>query len=165
MKMMYLLQTVKGLDLGYSFRLFTYGPYDSQVLDDLNFAERDGVVRSETFQWQGGSGYVIKAGPNSEQALSQAKGSLPEFDDALAWVTTQFGSRTASDLEVVSTIIFVDRAYSESGEKISSSELAKRVHEIKPHHSEERISTEISALTHASLLNAVKSRLIASRQQ
>jgi uncharacterized protein YwgA len=35
MKLAFLLQTVRGVPLGYHFRLYTYGPYDGDVLDDL----------------------------------------------------------------------------------------------------------------------------------
>jgi uncharacterized protein YwgA len=155
MKMMYLLQAVKGVELGYSFRLYNYGPYDGQVLDDLNIAEREGVVRSEAFEWQGGSGYVIKSGQNSEQVLQQVQDELKPLDNAIGWVTTQFGNRSASDLEVLSTIIFVDQACKEAGETIRPTELAKRVHEIKPHHAVEKITAELQTLQRGDLLSAV----------
>jgi hypothetical protein len=48
--------------LGYSFRLYTYGPYDSQILEDLKIAEGRGAILCRKFDWQGGTGYEIKAG-------------------------------------------------------------------------------------------------------
>ena len=62
MKPMFFLQELKGLPLGYSFRIYTYGPYDAQVLADLKVAESMEAVRTEYFDWEGGSGYMIKAG-------------------------------------------------------------------------------------------------------
>lgn len=155
MKIMYLLQTVRGVDLGYSFRLYNYGPYDPQVLDDLNIAEREGLVRSEAFDWQGGTGYIIKPGRNADHTIEQAQESLAPVEDAIYWATSNFGNRSASDLEVISTIIFVDRALLEAGKKVPATELTKRVHEIKPHHNAEKIATELSALRQSQLLSAV----------
>jgi hypothetical protein len=155
MKLMYLLQTVRGVDLGYSFRLYTYGPYDAQVLDDLNIAEREGLVRSEAFDWHGGTGYLIKLGQNADQIVEHERNALAPVQDAISWATDNFGKRSASDLEVISTIIFVDRAFSETGEKVTSSKIAQRVHEIKPHHNLEKINAELSALQKSELLNAV----------
>jgi uncharacterized protein len=155
MKIMYLLQAVRGVDLGYSFRLYTYGPYDTQVLDDLNVAEREGIVRSETFDWQGGRGYLIKAGHNADHLVRRSKDALASVQDAIIWAASNFGSRTASDLEVISTIIFVDRAFFEAGEKTSASEVTERVHEIKPHHNREKIAAELSSLRQSQLLRAV----------
>ena len=36
MKYMYLLQTVRGLPLNYRFTLYSYGPFDADVLVDLS---------------------------------------------------------------------------------------------------------------------------------
>ncbi len=93
MKCMYLLQTLAGLKLGYQFRLYTYGPYDGQVLDDLSVAEALGAVRSKAFDWQGGTGYVITAGPSSEAALTRARRYLDSASKAIDWVVNKFGSQ------------------------------------------------------------------------
>ena len=36
MKFLYFLQQVRGVDLGYNFTLYTYGPFDAAVLEDLS---------------------------------------------------------------------------------------------------------------------------------
>jgi hypothetical protein len=60
MKLIYFLQTLKGLPLGYRFRLYTYGPFDPKVLDDLKMAEMSGIVRSSVSSYSGGYGYEIR---------------------------------------------------------------------------------------------------------
>ena len=40
MKLFYFLQELKGVWLGYDFRLFTYGPFDSEVLRAFGNNER-----------------------------------------------------------------------------------------------------------------------------
>ena len=47
MKLCYFLQTLKGVPLGYRFTLYSYGPFDSDVLSDLGTAESRKAVSSE----------------------------------------------------------------------------------------------------------------------
>ena len=42
-KLPYLFQELYGVSLGYDFRLYTYGPFDSDVLHDLGSAESLGA--------------------------------------------------------------------------------------------------------------------------
>ena len=50
------------MPLGYSFRLYTYGPYDPQLLEDLKIAKGRGAILCRKFDRQGGTGYEIKTG-------------------------------------------------------------------------------------------------------
>jgi hypothetical protein len=69
MKFCYLLQTVRGVPLGYRFTLYSYGPFDSSVLSDLGTAESLGAVRSNVVYHSGGYGYRISKGDSSDMAL------------------------------------------------------------------------------------------------
>jgi uncharacterized protein YwgA len=44
-KKIYLLQTLFYVNLGYDFTLYTYGPFTSEILSDLDVAEAMGAVR------------------------------------------------------------------------------------------------------------------------
>jgi hypothetical protein len=57
MKLAYLLQTVKGAPLGYNFRLYTYGPFDGDVLNDIRQAESMHAIVSTMIPFDGGGGY------------------------------------------------------------------------------------------------------------
>ena len=48
MKLLYFLQELKGIPLGYDFRLFNYGPFDSEVLSDLSLACSSNAIVEET---------------------------------------------------------------------------------------------------------------------
>ena len=50
MKICYLLQTLGDVPLGYHFTLYSYGPFDSDVLADLASAEVLGGVSSRVVQ-------------------------------------------------------------------------------------------------------------------
>ena len=46
MKFAYLLKALKCVPLDYRFTLYTYGPFDSDLLDDLSYAEALEAVQS-----------------------------------------------------------------------------------------------------------------------
>src|SRR5262249_29128328 len=105
MKLAYLLQTVKGLPLGYDFRLHTYGPFDNDVLNDLGWAEVLGAVQSEmvTFPSGSGYGYEFTPGANGGFVRQKAKGALSGHEAAIAWALEEFGGRSAAELELLTT--------------------------------------------------------------
>lgn len=145
MKLAFLLQSLRDYPLMYAFKLYTYGPYDSQVLEDLKVAELRGGVRSAVFLWTGGVGYEISAGDDVETLAGGAEFTEKQSDD-LDWVLAEFGSRTAGDLEIASTIVFVDRELHRHGKQSPIEDVVTRVHAIKPHHSVERIQEEARRL-------------------
>ena len=67
MKLAYFLQTVKNVPLGYSFRLYTYGPYDSDVLTHLSQAEAMHAVKSKVVPNPSGYGYEFEPGPKLDE--------------------------------------------------------------------------------------------------
>lgn len=156
MKLMFLLQSVRRVPLGYTFRIYTYGPFDGQVLEDLRTAESQGLVSVNTFDWLGGSGYDISAGEHCGATPPERTPELQPYLADLKWVLDNFGDRTASDLEIIGTIIFVDRSNAIRKQTASRKKLAKLVHAIKPHHAATRIENEIDHLLGQSLLEATK---------
>src|SRR4051812_28508826 len=106
MKLTFFLQEMKGVPLGYSYRIYTYGPYDGQVLADLKMAESLGAVRSEPFDWEGGSGYAIHSGKKLAMSPTDEELFL-KYKDAVDWVAREFGDLSATDLELESTVFYV----------------------------------------------------------
>jgi uncharacterized protein len=70
MKLAYFLQVLKGVPLGYSFRLYTYGLYDAQVLEDLKVGELTDVVRIAEKRTSFGVGSRIEPGPKAERVIA-----------------------------------------------------------------------------------------------
>jgi uncharacterized protein YwgA len=155
MKLTYFLQTLQKVPLNYSFRLYTYGPYEPQVLEDLKVAEVEGAVKSTVVQYPTGYGYEIEPAERADAVIERARHELAEHQAALDSVLVGFGSRTAIDLEMASTIVYVDRASQTSGETLPISDMAARVHAIKPRLSLSRIETEAKSLLAKGLLTAV----------
>jgi uncharacterized protein len=133
MKYVYILQTVKNLPLGFDFTLYAYGPYDGAVLSRLSTAVRWNAVKEslETYP-NGSSGYELEKGEQINSLLDREKLFLEEHSDSLDWVVKEFGHYTAARMELIGTMIYVDREAAESNEKRTVRELIERVLTVKP---------------------------------
>jgi uncharacterized protein len=149
MKLAYFLTTVRDVPLGYRFTLYSYGPFDSSVLQDVDVASNLGALRSQPMSYPTGVGYSIQPANRSEEVESLAKEFLDEHEDDINWVIEEFGKLTATELELASTIVYIDR---ESSGAIAPPELARRVHDVKPHFSIDRILGCAEALKNKHLL-------------
>lgn len=154
MKLTYFLQTLEGMPLGYDFRIYTYGPYDVQVLEDLKIAELVGAVVSHEYAHSYGYGYKIVAGEMVDRII-HSEPKIADHKSSVAWVVSEFGSRTAIDLEMVSTIVFIDRASFDDGENLTTREIATRVKSIKPRLNLNNVENEAEALKAKSFLKSV----------
>lgn len=145
-KAAYFLQTVRNVPLGYHFRLYSYGPYDSAVLDDLDIAETFGKVEVRTVHYPGGYGYEISR-PESSPEISNS--FVEEHSSDIEWVAHEFGSLNAAELELAATALYADRELPNC--RIDS--LVERVYHVKPHFPVEQIKTQVSSLHSKGLLS------------
>jgi hypothetical protein len=155
MKWIYFLRTLRRVPLPYRFRLYTYGPFDSDVIDDLDYARFLGAVESTLVAYPGGRGYEYLPGPKAGEMERRANTFLTQHEEDIDWVLEEFGNRSAGNLEMSSTIVYVDRSLAERGMRSTFAELTRRVHAIKPHLSLDLIGDEARTLGERSLLKAV----------
>ena len=134
MKFMYFLQTLKAVPLGYRFTLYTYGPFDSTALDDLDYAESLGAIQSKMITNPNGFGYEIKPGDPGVRGRIKAKGEvfLSEYRKEIQWVITNFAKYSPSTLELLSTIVYADREATAKKKEVSAEELTQQVLKVKP---------------------------------
>lgn len=152
MKCLYFLQEVEKIPLGYRFRLYTYGPYDPEVLSDLDHAEALGRIQSRLVTFPNGNqGYLYRVA--SAKPKSAPSG---EHRTKIAEVARAFAGRSAGDLEMASTIVFVDRHHQRAGRTVPVEQLIAEVQEIKPHLERDRIRSEIEKLRGMGYLEAVR---------
>src|SRR5580658_6784057 len=85
MKLMFFLQESKGVPLGYQFTLYSYGPFDSDVLADISMAERLNVLRSSTVYYPSGSGYEYSPGTDLNNVKNLAGDFLREHKESIEW--------------------------------------------------------------------------------
>ncbi len=142
MKLAYFLQTAKQVPLGYRFSLYTYGPFDSDVLADLSQVQEMGGVRSKTVMHSAGYGYEITPGDEAETILSKARGYVAQHESKIQEVVGAFSSYTPAQLELASTILFASR----EDTTIDKDALLTRVRKIKPRFSPEQVDREYETL-------------------
>ena len=154
MKFCYLLQTVRKVPLQYRFTLYSYGPFDANVLSDLGTAENIEAVKSEELQYRGGYGYRIRTAERTRATIKAGIGLLEPHARDIDWVIAEFGSLGSADLELESTIVFVDREAARKPEEISIRELASRVKQVKPRFAESYIAEKAVELSAKGMLMA-----------
>ena len=169
MKLCYFLQVLKGVPLGYRFTLYSYGPFDSDVLSDLSTAESLGAVSSVVGYYPGGYGYKIQKSGGNEAVVNLGSHFLAQHRASIDWVLSEFGSLKSAELELQSTIIFVDREADRKSKDLELTRLASQVHDIKPHFSEPSILENVARLYQKGLLVSAKPAVVtattATREQ
>lgn len=138
-KFLYFLQALRDVPLGYRFTLHSYGPFDSDVLADLATAEALGLVESTVVQFPGGYGYEIRPGRHTEWLQKRSAQFLKRYEPEVNWVIQEFGKLGSGDLELVSTIVYVDQEAASNDEELSLEKIAEIVKGIKPHFSSDKI--------------------------
>lgn len=156
MKYAYLLQTVRGVPLGYHFELYNYGPYDGTVLSDLSQATTLKMIKSETILYPSGCGYEYSPNKANELLCGLVRGELSKYEPDINWVLARFGGDSASRLELISTIVFAEREMRRKQQDCQQSELCRRVNRIKPHFSEDVITKTIEELSDEELICVTK---------
>lgn len=153
MKCLFFLKVLKHVPMPYSFSLYTYGPFDSDVLDDLQYAVALGVVEGKLVQYPRARGYEYQGGPNLDEVEKKSKDFLASHEQSIDWVLSEFGTRSALDLEMASTLVYIDRT-THGKKRMRIDDLVRKVHDVKPHLSVETIESEARALKGKGLLEA-----------
>jgi len=152
MKCAYFLQTLRQVPLGYNFTLYSYGPYDKDVLDDLDYAETLGIVEAERVEYRGGYGYKIRPGASVDKAKECAADFLSKYAAEIQSVLQEFGHRGSAELELASTIVYADREAESKSQQIL--DLTRRVREVKPHFTDQQIMAEAVRLQDSGYLRS-----------
>lgn len=155
MKYMYFLQTLRDVPLGYSFSMYSYGPFDSDVLSDLSTAESLNLVSSAAISFYGGYGYRIHPAVGAEGVKHEAQEFLARYKDDIDWVVAEFGNLNSAELELASTIVYVDREFAEIGLPDARAHLVGLVNDIKPHFGTDQIERSVGSLQQKGVLTSI----------
>ncbi len=149
MKYLYILQKVYKLPLGYEYGIYTYGPYASMVMSDINHAEALNIINiGEEDYGDGVRGYSITP---AESADEYEKEINSQYEDAVLQVLKQFADKNAKELELLTTIIYVYSNFKENAWPLE--EVPLDVHQIKPRFSIENITDEYRHLDEIGVLS------------
>ena len=139
MKLLFLLTTIKDVPLGYRFRMYNYGPFDSEVLSDIDYAARLDALSVDMVRYVSGYEYYIRPGPAADEIIDRDKPFVDMHRKDIEWIIGNFASSSAGRLEMLSTIVYVKHKLEVS----STDDLIRVVNEIKPRFSEEMIRVDV----------------------
>ena len=128
-KTVYLLQELEGVDCGYDFSLYTYGPFAVEVLNDLDYVSALGgvlVTRDAVGR------YDIQPGPKNAEIIDASRTFLDKHCRAIDRTISAFGRYRAKELELRATIVYVARHTPRQDAPSIEEEISSTVHEIKP---------------------------------
>jgi hypothetical protein len=148
MKILFFLQESRGVPLNYQFSLYSYGPFDSDVLADISSAERLNVLKSTTVYYPSGIGYEYSLGSDAESIEELTEDFVTTHTKDIKWALDNFSRRTAADLELLSTILYIAKYQNPK----TVNKLIDQVEVVKPHFSQERIRSGFNELVGLNVL-------------
>ena len=146
MKYLFLLQQIYDMPLGYDFEIYTYGPYASEVMEDINLAKHKNIISMEFDN----IGYAISA-----KDYQDDKTFSNDFENKINELLQLFGDKTAKDLELSTTIIYLYHNSKMNSWGCDKETIANYVYEIKPHFTLETIQAEYDNLEKNKILEKV----------
>ena len=133
MKCLYLLQTIEKVPLDYSFEIYSYGPYSSDVMSEIDYASQNGYIDVSSIIYPTGQyGYNITCGAKGETPPFEAESMVVEYQTQIDNIVHTFAGKTAKELELLSTIIYTACMYKKNDWNMSQTEICESVKEIKP---------------------------------
>ncbi len=150
MKTIFMLQQVKHIDLGCEFSIYTYGPYDADVMEDIDELASDGLLSSSVYRYKDYIGYTLSA---TDSGAKEASDLTDKDAAALKEILNFAGKKSAKELELYSTIIYVEDWYLKNERTTDMTDIIKKVHELKPHFSKGVIQEACACLSEASFLH------------
>ena len=139
-KKIHLIQELGGVESGYRFSFYTYGPYSSQLSGDLDTIANSGGANIQYEKTE--NYYIISVGDKTDIILQNGNEFIEKNKREIHRVLEKFGGRLAKELELTSTIVYLRRHTSE--EEFNNEEaLMERVRALKPKYSRREIKRAI----------------------
>lgn len=153
MKYIFILQQVFKVPLGYDYEIYTYGPYSSEVMQDIQLAaDYDVFEIHETIFSNGHYGYRLEPSAKTTETINVAREFVQGYISPIHRVVELFGHKSAKELELSSTIIYVYHNHLHNGWEITNDKVSNSVHRIKPHFSLQDIQLEYEDLQKENML-------------
>ena len=143
-KLCYFLQEALDVPMGYSFRMYHYGPYADSLETDMSRLKLTGYIDIERDS-QGYGFHITKSDDPMQEWNDQIEPYKGKIDD----VIENLGSRPAYELELAATIHFVKNLLPAS----STDEVVSKVEALKPKFSDDRIRDLQSELRDLGLID------------
>lgn len=105
-KIVHLLQNLRSVPFGYSFQFSFFGPYSADLKEDVSALAREELVLETRSDSDMGNPYRFSAGEKMKQLLQDVP--VASKDD-WAPLALDLNSRTAEELEGISTVLFLQK--------------------------------------------------------
>lgn len=146
-KLVYLLQAVYGIDCGYDFGLYSYGPFDSRLLGDLDVAEHWEYVSVRRGPDPFGGYQILPAkGAVSVKTESSKLLSSAATQSALHELVETYGGMSARDLELRATTVYVSCELLRGGSPPCEEDVCDSVGQVKPKFDRDEIRQAVQEL-------------------
>jgi uncharacterized protein YwgA len=147
MKCLYLLQTVEKVPLDYSFEIYTYGPYASSVMNEIDDAHQNGYIDMSGVSYPSGQfGYDIVCSDKGNAYLSGST-FIDGYSAQIDNIVNVFAQKSAKELELLSTVVYVVCLHDENNWETTKESICEAVKGIKPHFTYEEIAENYDFLS------------------
>jgi len=143
-KLVFFLQEVRGVELGYEYTLYTYGPFSSALAADLDVANMMAVVDVKYDHDIGG--YEIAPTDQGLAIERYSKQWLKSVNPHIEAVFDGFGAFQTRALELRATIAYVAKDALVRQRPLTDDRLVSIVHELKPHFDVDTIHAALEEL-------------------
>jgi len=141
-KLVYFLQEIAQIPIKYRFLLYYYGPYSRELNNDLYYLEFLNAIKITYL----GEGYRISLGEDKDFILEKGRDFLKAHQSQFRKIVDHFHNFDARTLELLATIVYIQKDAKRKGEKITKEELLDSVKKIKIKFSEREIKDQINWL-------------------
>jgi len=128
-KLVYFLQ-VFGVDLKYRYGMYHYGPYSSELSNDLDIMDMMGTINIEDNPNM--YGYSIKLGESGKEQASDIEQHLYSDKEHFDKLLSVFGRCSAKKLELYATMHLVESILQRRGQDSSQESVTREVKILKP---------------------------------
>lgn len=142
-KVVYLLQEIGRVPLGFRYTFYTYGVFSSELANTLGVVQGLEGINVDYDESQ--NTYHIKSGVKADGLEKRGEVFLHEHKDIIEKIISFSKDRTAKRLELISTIVFVEKN-EQLGKSGDENRLIQRVKELKPQFDAQEIKSGIIAL-------------------
>lgn len=142
-KLIYLIQALEVVPIGYPFHFYHYGPYSSDLAGDLEFVNTLQGIRITYDPYI--NMYNISAGDKANLLTKKAEDFLEQYKGKIDRIISNFGNKRAEDLELIASIVYTWMA-AQGDDEDSERSLVKRVAELKPKFKNQEIQHALNDL-------------------
>jgi len=103
-KLIYLIQALEGVPIGYPFHFYHYGPYSSDLAGDLEFVNTLQGVRITYDSYI--NMYNISVGDKANLLTKKAEDFLEQHKGKIDRIISSFGNKRAEELDL-SLVLFI----------------------------------------------------------